>query len=144
MDKGDSFLGKGWAFPPTFHKDDPTGLEMVEGVEDIKESLKILLTTAHGERLMIPDYGCDVHAFVFKDNSSTSQYFLKQRIKTAIVRFEPRIKEVSVTLDYTSYLDGVVKVLVDYLVITTNSRFNLVFPFYKVEGTDIPDLFMTE
>ncbi|AEV32317.1 MULTISPECIES: GPW/gp25 family protein [Flavobacteriales] len=144
MGEKDSFLGKGWAFPPTFHLNNPDGVLMTEGVQDIEQSLEILLTTAIGERLMIPEYGCDVMAFVFRDGSSSNHHFLKQRIKSAILRFEPRIDELEIMVDYTAYLDGVVSVHIDYRVISTNSRFNLVFPFYKVEGTDIPHLFRSE
>jgi hypothetical protein len=40
-------------------------------------------------------------------------------------------------LDDSRELEGVVLIGVIYRVKSTNSRFNFVFPYYKLEGTDI-------
>ncbi len=133
------FLGTGWSFPPTFHKESALGVEMISNEEDIQQSLEILLSTKLGERLMNPRYGCDIYTYLFESISNSRVHQIIEMIKTAVLRFEPRIKLLKVHLDESDYLDGVIKVNLDYKIPTTNTRFNLVFPYYKVEGTDIPE-----
>lgn len=139
--KDNSFLGRGWAFPPTFHKDSKSGVEMVSDEKDIEQSLQILLNTKLGERIMQPKYGCDLYAYLFESISNSRVYLITEMLRTAIVKYEPRIKLIAVDMDETDYLDGVIKINLDYLIRLTNTRFNLVFPYYRVEGTDISDLF---
>ncbi len=55
-----SFLGTGWAFPVTFDKKPECAVRMVSEVEDIEQSLTLLLSTRPGERVMRPDYGCNL------------------------------------------------------------------------------------
>lgn len=132
----DSFLGTGWSFPPSF--DNQRGeVAMLSDVADIESSLHILLTTRLGERVMQPDYGCDLDELMFESLSSTFQSFIKDLVKTAILYFEPRIKLDSVELDDSQTEEGLILIVVNYTVRTTNTRFNYVFPYYKNEGTDI-------
>jgi uncharacterized protein len=141
MGKDKSFLGRGWSFPPTFHNYGTGGVEMVEKEEDIKQSLEILMNTNKGERMMLPEYGCDLQSFLFESISSSNMHLLSEMIKTAILNYEPRIRVNEVIIDHKDYLDGIIKVEIDYTIETSNTRFNLVFPYYKVEGTDIPQLY---
>lgn len=132
----DSFLGTGWSFPPSF--DHTTGKsELLSDVEDIQSSLHILLTTRLGERVMQPTYGCNLDELVFEALSSTFKSFIKDLIKTAILYHEPRIKLNKIELDDSRDLEGIILIVIDYTVRTTNTRFNYVFPYYKNEGTDI-------
>lgn len=141
MAKDNSFLGKGWSFPPTFHNGVTVGVEMVENELDIKQSLEILLNTSLGERIMLPEYGCDLQMFLFESISNSKMHFLKEMIRTAVVRFEPRIELNDVIIDHSDYQEGIIRVKLDYTIETTNTRFNLVFPYYKEEGTNIPQLY---
>ncbi len=141
MSKDNLFLGRGWAFPPTFKNTEQTGVVMVSKEEDIKQSLEILMNTSKGERIMLPDYGSDLHDFLFDSISNSNLHLLQDIIKTAILRYEPRIRVNDILIDHEQYLDGIIKIEIDYTIETTNTRFNLVFPYYKVEGTDIPQLF---
>ncbi len=132
----DSFLGTGWSFPPSFNK----GIgetEMLRDEEDIQSSLHILMTTRLGERVMQPTYGCNLDELVFEALSSTFKSFIKDLIKTAILYHEPRIKLNKIELDDSRDLEGIILIVIDYTVRTTNTRFNYVFPYYKNEGTDI-------
>lgn len=132
----DSFLGTGWSFPPSFdHTNGAT--ELLSNVEDIQSSLHILLTTRLGERVMQPTYGCNLDELVFEALSSTFKSFIKDLIKTAILYHEPRIKLNKIELDDSRDLEGIILIVIDYTVRTTNTRFNYVFPYYKNEGTDI-------
>ncbi len=144
MNEDKSFLGKGWSFPPTFEKSSTNKVEMVSNETDIMQSLEILMTTAPGERVMFTEYGCDVQAFLFESISTTRIHFLKELIRTAIVNYEPRIILNEVHVDITKYLDGIVRIGLDYSIEVSNTRFNLVFPYYKQEGTDIPQLYKKE
>ncbi|WP_394749657.1 GPW/gp25 family protein [Spongiimicrobium salis] len=141
MDTKKSFLGTGWAFPPTFHNDVKSGVAMVSNEEDIRQSLRILLHTRLGERIMQPKYGCDLYTYLFESISNSREHLIKEVIRTAILKFEPRIKLLAIRLDESDYLEGIIRIHLDYKVPLSNTRFNLVFPYYKVEGTDIPLLY---
>lgn len=141
MARDNSFLGRGWGFPPTFNNFGNEGVRMVAREKDIEESLAILLNTNKGERIMLPNYGSDLQSFLFDSINSSKIHLLKEMIRTAIVNYEPRIKLNDVIIDHSEYKDGIIRIKLDYKVETTNTRFNLVFPYYKVEGTDIPQLF---
>lgn len=139
---GKSFLGRGWSFPPTFKKDH--GIVMVANDEDIAESLQILMSTSLGERVMLPEYGSDLITFLFEPISVSRNFLIRELITTAIVKFEPRIELNVVEVDQSQFQDGIIKIVVSYTVRTNNTRFNLVFPYYKEEGTGIPQLYTDE
>lgn len=132
----DDFLGTGWSFPPNF-KVELQGIEMTEKKEDIEKSLHILLTTTVGERLMQPRYGCNMDELVFESLNTTIKTLMKDKIQTAILYFEPRIDVTSIELDDGNQLQGEILIKIEYVVRSTNSRFNFVFPYYKSEGTEI-------
>lgn len=142
--KDKSFLGRGWSFPPTFDKKSTPGVEMVSAEEDIKQSLEILLGTSIGERVMMSDYGCNIHEHLFDSINTSQVHYLKELIRTAIIKFEPRIKLIEVFIDQSDFLDGILRIQVEYSILSSNTRFNLVFPYYKVEGTDIPQLYNSQ
>jgi uncharacterized protein len=130
------FLGRGWSFPPTFLRSNG-GVEMLEQEADIASSLEILLTTALGERVMSPDFGCNLDELVFENLDTTMKTLVADRIETAILYYEPRIDIEKIKLNTDLELEGIVLIEVTYRVRTTNTRYNFVFPFYKIEGTDI-------
>ena len=131
------FLGRGWAFPPTFSKIGKT-VRMVEEVEDIEQSLTILLSTRRGERFVLPDYGCDLHPSVFRSINSNTETYLATLISDAILFHEPRITLDDVVFDKKDVLEGILRIDIHYTVRATNSRRNMVFPFYFHEATLIP------
>lgn len=128
------FLGRGWSFPPAF-SNGGRSLEMVEGEEDIDQSLHILLSTHLGERVMRPTFGWKRDALLFEPLSTSFATYLKREIETAILFFEPRIELRKVTFETEASPQGVVEIRVDYVVRATNSRANLVYPLYLEEGT---------
>lgn len=109
---------------------------MSEAEEDVEESLHILLGTYPGERLMRPDYGCRLRYYCFRNFEETTIAQLDEEIRNAIDNFEPRV-----TVENTDYkmddVNDILQIIIDYKVIATNSRRNLVYPFYINEGTDI-------
>ena len=129
------FIGKGWSFPPTF--DNVSGTTaMSTGEQDINESLHILLSTSLGERIMRPDYGCNLKDYVFDAMNVSMESYIKKLVEDAIIYFEPRITLNKVTVDFRD-TEGVMWIKVDYNIDATNSRANYVYPYYIREGTNI-------
>jgi uncharacterized protein len=128
------FLGRGWAFPPTFdwHLAETT---MLEGEADIESSLMVLLSTRLGERIMQPTYGCQLDELQFNPLNRTTITYISDLIETAILYHEPRILVDKVLMNAGEGQLGVVLIEIQYTVRATNSRKNLVYPFYKNEAT---------
>lgn len=131
-----SFLGTGWSFPPSFNAS--TGeVELTSDELDIQRSLEILLSTKKGERVMQPDYGCNLDEMVFEPMTTTFKTYVKDMIHTAILYYEARIELKSVAIDDSRESDGVIVISLDYAIRSTNSRFNFVYPYYLNEGTEL-------
>ncbi len=109
---------------------------MVSGVQDIDESLRILIATVPQERIMQPAFGCGIKVQVFETISETTITFLKDAIQRAVLYFEPRIDLDRIDIDEQDAMEGVLYIDLHYVVRTTNSRSNLVYPFYFREATN--------
>jgi hypothetical protein len=131
-----SFLGRGWSFPPQFVRE-AGEVVMTADEADIAASLEILFRTGPGERFLVPAYGLDMHEALFEPMSTTMRTFLKDRIKTAILIYEPRITLEALDISSPDPNDGSLRVFLEYKVRTTNSRYNLVFPFYRQDGNEL-------
>ena len=126
------FLGRGWKFPVGV---DPKGeIKMSEYEQDIKEAIWLILSTAKGERVMRPDFGCGIHDFVFASVNTSNIGLMEASVREALTVWEPRIelKDVSVSTERVS--EGQLLISIDYKVRSTNNEFNLVYPFYLTEG----------
>ncbi len=132
---GASFLGTGWGFPPRFRRGE-NSVAMVADEQDIRQSLHILLTTALGERLMRPDFGCDLKQYLFEPLTASLQSTLKDLIETAILYHEPRVTPEDIQLSAFPE-QGRLDIELRYRVRATNTRDNFVFPFYQDEGSGI-------
>jgi phage baseplate assembly protein W len=134
-DSYSSFLGSGWSFPPEFVRQ--TGeVRMSGGERDIEESLRILFSTRSGERLFEPRYGLDMHEVLFEPMSTTLRAFLAERIKIAVLIYEPRINVLALGVESPDPHDGTLRISLDYEIRATNARYNLVFPFYLHDGNE--------
>jgi phage baseplate assembly protein W len=129
-----SFLGTGWAFPPAFNLQTHS-VEMVSDEEDIKQSLFILFDTMKGERIMNTEYGSSLQTMVYEVISNTLLHFIIYRIERAILFFEPRIIVSNIDIDTSHEIEGILYISVFYTIIQTNTRNNIVYPFYLREGT---------
>lgn len=134
MDK--SFLGSGWGFPPAFSTKSGS-VRMVAGEEDIDESLRILMATKPKERVMQPAFGCGLQSLVFENIDENSLSLIKDTILRAVLFFEPRIDLEDIEIDKEHSYDGVLYINLIYRVRATNTRSNLVYPFYLREGTTV-------
>lgn len=129
------FLGRGWKFPVEFKRGNNSAT-LVQHEADIKESLIILLTTIRGSRLLRPSYGTSVRTLIFEPLDANTATYISEEIKKAILIHEPRVFVDRVNAVQES-LNGTLEVSVDYTIISSNTRSNLVFPFYLNEGTNI-------
>ena len=97
MAASSSFLGRGWAFPTQLRRGG-SSVDMVADVQDIQQSLRILLGTIPGERVMVEKFGCDLSRFLFEEIDQRLLNKLKRLVSDAVLEFEPRIKLESVDI----------------------------------------------
>jgi phage baseplate assembly protein W len=128
-----SFLGTGWSFPPEF-SGGGSELALVTGVDDIHQSLQILLATRIGERPMQESFGCNLDDALFQPVDHALVSRINALITDAVLRHEPRVElqDLDVSLDPDDA--GMLRILLTYRVLATNSRYNMVFPFYLNEA----------
>lgn len=134
-----SFLGRGWSFPPRFVKPEngKARVDMSADEEDIRESLYILLSTRLGERTMLPGFGCDLSSMTYESLTTSLVTYIKDLVRTAILRHEPRIILQKTQVRTETAGEGLVHIDVSYIIRNTNTRTNFVYPFYINEATDL-------
>ena len=126
------FLGVGWKFPVELNDAGEIGFSRYE--EDIREAIWIILSTARGERLMRPDFGCGIHQFIFAPNDTRTAGLVRFHVEEALTRWEPRIELREVTVQADPRDPTLLLINIDYQVKANDSRFNLVYPFYLERG----------
>jgi phage baseplate assembly protein W len=124
---GADFLGVGWSFP--IEVDDHHRAVMTKAEESIRQAIWLIVATAPGERVMRPEFGCGIHELVFAVNDANTARSAADRVREALIRWEPRINVLSVNAE-ESESGAVLYLNIQYRVRTTNNHFNLVFPFY--------------
>ena len=130
------FLGKGFAFP--LGVDPVTGrMKMAEYEEDIRQAIYIILMTRKGERVMRPEFGCDIHNYSFSGADYESLYGIEEAVREALILWEPRITDVEVHA-YAAEARKL-NIEISYVVRSTNNPDNLVYPFYINEGLDVEE-----
>jgi phage baseplate assembly protein W len=134
MAQDNPFLGTGWSFPPSFSAAGGA-VSTVSGVEDIEQSLALLLATRRGERVMQSDFGCELSGFLFGEISRGLMGRVRDLIADAVLKHEPRIVLNGVDVSDEQAADGVLMIAIDYTVRATNSRYNMVYPYYLSEAT---------
>lgn len=128
------FLGRGWRFP--------VGTDVLSGEiaaseyeQNIKEAIHIILSTAKGERVMRPDFGCGIHDLIFAALNTATLGLVKHSVEEALTIWEPRIELLRVEVSPDEAENGRLLVSIDYRARVTNNQFNLVYPFYLTEGS---------
>jgi phage baseplate assembly protein W len=125
------FLGTGWKFPVSI-KDGK--ILSSGGYDSIRESIMIILGTARGERVMRPDFGCGINELVFAPNNTSTATLITFYVKEALLKWEPRIELLNVNAEPDKTEPNELIITIDYMVKTTNTRDNLVYPFYLERG----------
>lgn len=127
-----AFLGRGLAFP--VHVDAATGaIAMAQYEEDIRQAIRIILDTDPGERVMRPDFGAGLRALVFEPINTQTLALARHRVEQALILWEPRIDSIAVQAT-AQPAQGRIDLEVRYRVRTTNTFYNLVYPFFLQEG----------
>ena len=130
-----SFLGTGWSFPPTFRRE-WYGVEMLKEEADVHSSIGIILNTLSGERVMLPTFGCNLQPYVFEPMNPSTIALIEKIVKEALVYHEPRIIVENI-VSVPEPENGLLSINIEYSIITTNTRYNYVYPFYMKEATNI-------
>ena len=127
-------IGTGIGFP--LRVDARGGLKLVSDDEDVREAIVLILSTAHGERPMRPEFGCGIHDYVFDVIDANTIGRLEYEVRVALDRWEPRIDVLGVRFDGSRAEDGVIAIEIDYQLRATNDLRNLVFPFYLIPAEE--------
>lgn len=127
-----AFLGRGWSFPPTFSAVVHT-VAMADADNDIREALWIILSTSLGERIMLPTFGCDLISKVFTALTTTAANDIATLVTRAIIDWEPRVTVDNVVVTDAT-LEGWIEIDISYTVRATNTRSNIVYPFFRMEA----------
>ena len=122
------FLGAGWAFPIALDGHDQVATSA--GEEGVRQSIWMILSTSPGERLMRPDFGCGLHDMVFGVNNAGTANAVAGAVRQALATWEPRIDVLDVFAAPDPADPNLLQIEINYQVRSTNSRFNLVYPFY--------------
>lgn len=138
MNTPHSFLGTGWSFPVTFTKNGQCTVETVSELADIEQSLTILFGTRPGERVLRFDYGCGLEDMLFEPANTSLLTFIKERIRNAVLFYEPRITLLAVDIQTDTLVEGRVEIQLDFTVRSTNSRYNYVYDYYTREASIQP------
>jgi phage baseplate assembly protein W len=129
-----AFLGVGWAYPVGI--DPVTGLTEIASYEDdVKQSLRIILTTARGERVMRPDFGCGIYDLAFAVIDRATLTRVESEVRVSITKYEARVEIIDVIVDPSQAADGMLRIELEYRIRRTNQVDNLVYPFYFQEGS---------
>lgn len=129
-----TFIGKGIAFPMRI---DHTGsIALVGGPEDIDRSIAMVLSTAKGERLMRPEFGCAIWDQLFEPINANTLGLMAQAVRESISQWEPRVELEDVTTSADPDGQGKVNIDITYRVRASNDRRNLVYPFYTIPGEE--------
>jgi hypothetical protein len=124
------FLGIGWKFPLQVTPDGRIAQARYE--QRIEESVFLILSTSKGERVMMPDFGCGIHDLTFSPNSPSARSAIVSAVRTALVKFEPRIDVLEVETEAQG--ENLLLIRISYRIRANNAIGNLVYPFYILEA----------
>lgn len=127
-----AFLGSGWKFP--LQVSPGGGIATASEEQRIEESIYLILSTAKGERVMRPDFGCGIHDLVFSPSNPTSVTLVVDRVRRALVANEARIDVLSIDADTAEGEENLLLIRIHYRIRTSNTFGNFVYPFYITEG----------
>lgn len=126
------FLGNGWKFP--LQVTAAGGLARARYEHRVEESVYLILSTAKGERVMLPDFGCGIHDLVFQPNTPGTIALVAQEVRRALVQWEPRIDVLELVVESPQGEPTLLLIRVGYRIRANNALANLVYPFYLREG----------
>lgn len=126
------FLGSGWTFP--VQADESGGVSLSTRDRDIAEAIRIILLTSKGERVMRPEFGCQIHTLIFAPNDSTTTGLACYYVSEALAMWEPRIRVLDIVPRVETSTPERLDIEIQYEIKATLDRRSLVFPFYRIPG----------
>lgn len=131
---GPDFIGAGLAFPVGI---DARGrFALARGGNDIEQSIRIILLTPRGQRVMRPTFGCQIHDLVFAPNDATTAGLAEYYVREALTMWEPRIQLLTVSAGPDPMIAERLLITISYEIKATHDRRSLVFPFYRIPGEE--------
>lgn len=131
-----AFWGSGWSFPPTFDKENRQ-LRMTHEIDNIKQSIDILLQTHFGERSTQPFWGSDLRSYLFQKPSAMLANEISDSVKFSLLNYEPRIIVDEVDVNFIDTTESYIEIVIQFTIKKINSRHNHVYPFSLIEGTNL-------
>jgi len=128
-----AFLGVGWKFPLQVTSSGKIARAQYE--QRVEESIYLILSTAKGERVMLPDFGCGIHDLVFGINDPRTRSAVVQQVRQALTRYERRIDVLDISADSSEGQPNLLLIRINYRIRANNAIGNLVYPFYINERT---------
>ena len=130
----EAFIGQGLSFPL---KTTASGaIALVGQDQELRESIRLILGTAYGERPMRPEFGCGIHALVFAPSNSTTAGQAAYEVRRSLERWEPRVDVEDVVIGYDPGNTALMYISISYKVKGGNDPRNLVFPFYTIPAEE--------
>jgi len=124
-------IGRGWAFPITL--DSRGAVALTNDENELVQAIYIILSTAPGERVMRPDFGCRIHEYIFAPANSSTAAAVEQVVRAALERWEPRIILTEVTVTPSPETYGMLMIELNFTVKATREETSLVYPFYLMQ-----------
>jgi phage baseplate assembly protein W len=122
-----AYLGQGWAFPVEPGTDGQ--LDYAGGPEKVRQSIRIILDTEPGERIMRPEFGCGLRRYLMRPNTVATRALIQHDVELALTNWEPRIRLTSV--DAVAGDDpALVQIAIAYVHVRDGRRDNLVYPYF--------------
>jgi phage baseplate assembly protein W len=129
-DAAADFIGRGISFP--LRVDQSGSMAMTSGANDIDASLRMVLITAPGERLMRPQFGCRIWDLLFEPINANTLGLMAEAVRDAVSQWEPRVTLEDVAVEPDPRDNSRVLINLKYRIRTTNDQRNLVYPFYVI------------
>lgn len=128
------FLGAGWAFPVGVDTRGRIGLAQRE--QDVEQAMKMILLTPKGQRVMRPEFGCQIHDLLFAPNDGNTAGLAAYYVEEALAMWEPRIEVIAVDVSPDPRDQARILITIDYEIKAVHDRRSLVFPFYRIPGEE--------
>ena len=106
---------------------------MIEGVDNIKQSIRAILSTKPGERLYHSDFGIDLSDLLFENTDEGTLKEMEERISEGLMKYQSMIIVDSVDFEVKSS-EGLVNIQIEFTIRSTNTRANYVYPYYIQEA----------
>lgn len=126
------FIGAGWTFPIRLDARGRVALAYQE--RDIEEAIRLILETQKGQRVMRPEFGCQIHDLIFAPNDATTAGLAKYYVEEALAMWEPRITVSDIVVKPDDAMPERLLIEIHYTIKTTLDRRTLVYPFYRIPG----------